>query len=180
MTISPVSSSSATAIPPPDATMLGARLFKIADTDKDGSISQADLEKALKDAPANANGKKPDAAALFAASDVNKNGSISQSDLQQGLKKIMAQNAKNAPAAGGKGPKGPPPSGGAGKSGGSGSSSNKVYDKKDTNKDGTVTYDEEQAYMLKHPEEAKQKQILAKTSEPASYERIGTLIDTYA
>jgi hypothetical protein len=37
-----------------------------------------------------------------------------------------------------------------------GSSLNTIYDKKDANKDGTVTFKEEQDYNLKHPDEAKQ------------------------
>ena len=183
MTINPVSSSSATAIQPPDSAKLSERIFKKADTDKDGTITLADLEKALKDAPASADGQKSAAAALFAASDANKDGSVSQSDLQEGLKKIIAQNTKEAPAGGGKSPQGVPTSGGADKSGGSGSSSSKIVDKKDANKDGTVTYEEEQDYLRKHPEdaeEAKQKQIQAKTSEPAPYARTGTVIDTQA
>ncbi len=65
-------------------------------------------------------------------------------------------------------PSGPPPGGappgGAKQSSNtsSSSSSNKVYDKKDTNKDGTVSMQEELAYSLKHADEAKQTSVAAK------------------
>jgi hypothetical protein len=51
-------------------------------------------------------------------------------------------------------PSGPPPGGAKGASGASGSP-NKVYDKMDANKDGTVSYAEKIAYELKHPEATK-------------------------
>ena len=59
---------------------------------------------------------------------------------------------------------GPPPSGGGKSSSASGSSS-KVYDKKDANKDGTVSWKEEQDYDLKHPDEAKQAAATAATAK---------------
>ena len=37
-------------------------------------------------------------------------------------------------------------------------SDSKVYDKKDINKDGTVSYEEEMAYALNHPEDANKSQ----------------------
>jgi hypothetical protein len=55
------------------------------------------------------------------------------------------------------GMKGKPPAGGAAQSASSTEStseSNKVYDKKDTNKDGTVSSAEELEYKLQHPEES--------------------------
>lgn len=67
--------------------------------------------------------------------------------------------AAQAPAGGGKvqGVGGPPPGGGgkAASAGSSSSSTTKVYDPKDANKDGTVSWKEEQDYNLKHPEAVK-------------------------
>lgn len=65
--------------------------------------------------------------------------------------------AAHATAGGGKarGAGGPPPGGGSGKAANvsrSSSSSSKVYDPKDANQDGTVSWKEAQDYELKHPE----------------------------
>jgi len=59
---------------------------------------------------------------------------------------------------------GGPPPGGAKKSSttGDSSSSNKTYDKKDTNKDGTVSLMEELTYSLMHSSESKQTSATAK------------------
>jgi hypothetical protein len=64
------------------------------------------------------------------------------------------------------GPRGGAPHGGAKESSGTkgSSSSNKVYDKKDTNKDGTVSAMEEIVYDLVHPDEAKQASAPGKTA----------------
>lgn len=67
--------------------------------------------------------------------------------------------AAHATTGGGKarGAGGPPPGGGSGKAANvssSSSSSSKVYDPKDANKDGTVSWKEAQDYELKHPEAA--------------------------
>lgn len=69
------------------------------------------------------------------------------------VKQMLSQR----PSGGGKahGAGGPPPGGGSGKAASasnSSSSSSKVYDPKDANKDGTVSWKEEQDYSLKHPE----------------------------
>jgi hypothetical protein len=91
------------------------------------------------------------------------------------IKKTISQG----PPAGGRPagmPGGGPPAGGAGKTSGAGSSSssNKTYDKKDTNKDGTVSTMEEIAYDLKNPGD------VAKTSTTAKININGGSIDTIA
>jgi len=76
------------------------------------------------------------------------------------IKKTMSQRPTGGGGrAGGAG--GPPPGGGAPPNGAGKSSktsessdSSKVYDPEDTNKDGTVSWKEEQDYKLKHPEKA--------------------------
>lgn len=88
-------------------------------------------------------------------------------DAYADIRKTMSQR----PPAGGRpaGGAGPPPSGGgppggAGKPSGASSSSNtnKVYDKKDTNQDGTVSAKEELTYSLLHPKDAKQDSVTIK------------------
>jgi hypothetical protein len=86
------------------------------------------------------------------------------SDLKQTMSRRWSGGGSRA---GGPPPgKGAPPSGagGAGKSAGTSgtSDSNKIYDPADTNKDGTVSWKEQRAYDLKHPEEADQTSTSSK------------------
>lgn len=74
---------------------------------------------------------------------------------------------------------GPPEgsSGGAKKASASnagGQSDSKVYDKKDINKDGTVSYEEEMTYNLQHPEDASKSQ----EDQKGSGNLIGSIVDT--
>jgi len=62
----------------------------------------------------------------------------------------------------------------------SSSSDTKVYDKMDTDKDGTVSYEEEQAYYLKHPEAKKKKDVESKLNDIAPWERTGENVNTQA
>ena len=57
-------------------------------------------------------------------------------------------------------------------------STGKVYDKKDTNKDGKVSYQEETAYDQKHPGDVK-KSAVNKQADKIK-ELVGTIIDTTA
>jgi hypothetical protein len=59
----------------------------------------------------------------------------------------------------------------------SSTSSSKVYDKKDTNKDGKVSYEEETAYDRKHPTEVKKGEQNTKGSDDLKA-LIGTIVDT--
>jgi len=70
------------------------------------------------------------------------------------IKQTMSQRPAGRPS--GPPPGGAPPSGGAGKASGTkdSSSSNKVYDAKDTNKDGKVSALEELAYLQKSRDSA--------------------------
>ncbi len=62
----------------------------------------------------------------------------------------------------------------------SSSSDTKIYDKMDTDKDGTVSYEEEQAYYLKHPEAKKKKDVESKLNDIAPWERTGENVNTQA
>jgi hypothetical protein len=57
-------------------------------------------------------------------------------------------------------------------------STGKVYDKKDTNKDGKVSYQEEMAYEQKHPAEVKKSAVNMQADNVK--ELVGTIIDTTA
>ena len=89
-------------------------------------------------------------------------------DAYADIKKTMSQGPRGgggrAGGASGPPPGGAHPSGGGDKASGTASSSdsNTVYDKKDANKDGTVSWKEEQDYDLKHPDEAKKAATTAK------------------
>jgi hypothetical protein len=58
-------------------------------------------------------------------------------------------------------------------------SNNKVYDKKDTNKDGTVSYEEEIIYDLTHPEDANKSQQNPQGSDNLNA-WVGSTVDTKA
>jgi hypothetical protein len=141
-----------------DPTQMAKDFFKKADTNNDGVIDKSELKTMLSNGP---NGKSMTDAQvdkIFAEIDTNGDGKIDQTENANQMKKMGA----------GKG--GTPPSGGSGgtpkaSGGGSASSSdNKVYDKRDANKDGTVSSAEQLKYDLKHPEEAQK----AKASEQQS------------
>ena len=100
------------------------------------------------------------------------------------LKKTAAQRpAGGAGRAGhpqGPPPGGAPPGGGAEKSTSTSSNSNKIYDKKDANKDGKVTYQEEQDYKLKHPEAAIKTTPSAKAANEDKIDSDRGIIDASA
>jgi len=91
---------------------------------------------------------------FFKKADANGDGKIDETENANQMKKMAAQGGPQSGGAQGA----PPAGGGASKAGASGgassSSSAKVYDAKDANKDGTVSYQEEIEYDFKHPEEA--------------------------
>jgi hypothetical protein len=79
---------------------------------------------------------------------------------------------KNQPAAQKAG--GAPPAGGgakpaaAAKSSSSSSSTAKIYDKRDANQDGVVSYQEEMVYAIKHPTDETQEQTAVSSSQMQS------------
>jgi hypothetical protein len=107
-----------------------------------GSTSAVDLTTLAQSQPANAS------ATASAAS-----GSASQP--------APAKAGGARPAGGGGGVK---PAASGGSSGGS-SSSSKVYDKRDTNKDGTVSYQEAMLYALAHPDDDEKSTASVPTSQ---------------
>jgi hypothetical protein len=134
-------------------------MFKKADANADGAVDKAELTTMIKNAPkpSEANGAEgPDVDKLFTSLDANGDSKITASEMDTGMAKMMSMKPGGA---GGPPPGGPPPGGGGGKGAASeaSSTSNKIYDPKDDDNDGTVSYAEEVKYALKHPE-ADQKQ----------------------
>ncbi len=126
-----------------------------------GNLSDAKeaLAQLQKSAPAQASkGDAPLNAKMEALSKAVGSGDLKAAqDAYTDIKKTVSERpAASGGSAGGPPPGGAPP-GGAGKSSSAGgsSSSNKVYDKMDANKDGTVSWQEEQDYYQKHPEAVK-------------------------
>ena len=87
------------------------------------------------------------------------------------IKKAMSQR----PPAGGQGAGAGGANGASGPGGGS--SSNKTYDPKDTNKDGTVSVMEEIVYDLAHPQEAKKGQPAPQATQSTANGAAGGMID---
>ena len=107
-------------------------MFQKLDTDGDGKITEKELKAGIP-----ANGKGPSAAEILQVADTNKDGSIDKSESEALQAKMSKGGQRPMPPPGG-GPKGAPP-GGGGSSSGNGV---KIYDKRDTNKDGKVSLSE--------------------------------------
>ena len=139
-----------------DLAQMAASFFKKADTNNDGGIDKTELETMMANGPGG--GKSAaEADKAFAEADTNGDGKIDAAENENQLKKIGAEmQARSAQGGGGK-----PPTGGGGAppaasgSSGSSSDSSKVYDPRDTNKDGTVSVQEAMPYAMKHPEAEK-------------------------
>jgi hypothetical protein len=125
-----------------------------------------DAQKALAQLQANApaqanNANNPMSAKTEALDKAMKSGDlkaakIAYADIKETMSQRPAGGGRRAGNAGGPPPGGGAPPRGAGKSSktSEGSDSAKIYDRKDANKDGTVSWKEEQDYDLKHPEKA--------------------------
>ena len=129
-----------------------------------GNLSEAKeaLAQLQQNAPARAgNGNNPISAKMEQLSKALDSGDLKAAqDAYADIKKTMSQHPPpGSGRAGGQPPDGAKQSSGAGGS----SSSSQVYDKKDLNKDGIVSWDEEFAYSLNHPDESKKPSTPAKT-----------------
>lgn len=152
------------------------KMFKQFDLNGDGKITKEEMNKVVQ---SDGTQKGPSVDEVFKNMDTDSDGAISKLEADASLAKLAQQmqgkdgaQGKGAPPSGGNGDM---PQAGAGKSGASesaqsssvsiinsSSSSNKVYDKKDTNKDGKVSFKEEQDYAMKHPDDAKKSYLAAK------------------
>jgi len=155
-----VTSVSALSYQPPGAEASFGKMKKLFDNLgsalESGNLADATdaMAQIQKNAPQQSNSEKdPNSANMEKLSEALQSGDLKAAqDAYADIKQTMSQR----PTAGGGragGPGGPPP-GGAKQSSGAGdsSSSSKVYDKKDLNKDGTVSAEEEILYDMTHPE----------------------------
>jgi hypothetical protein len=117
------------------------------------SDAKAALEELQKNAPKQAsNASSPMSQKMDALSKAIDSGDLKAAqDAFADIKTTMSQRPPGHPS--GPPPGGPPP-GGAGKTSGTqdSSDSDKVYDKMDVNKDGTVSWKEKQDYVQQHPD----------------------------
>lgn len=119
---------------------------------EDAKTALAELQK---NAPPKQSGKTdPIGEKLEAVSEALESGDLeaaktAYADVKQALAQRPAMRGGRAGGAGG----GAPPSGGGKAAGASGSgNSTKTYDKRDANKDGTVSWKEKQDYEFSHPD----------------------------
>ncbi len=148
--------------PPPPSEKDGEEIFNSIDQNSDGSIDETELKSALE-------GTGIDAGKIFKALDANGDNVITKSEFTDSLKKFDEQMQAQAPAMnpageggtdnvqgaegqtdtsdqnsiGSTGMAGAPAGGGGPKP--SGMSAEKVYDDRDTNKDGIVSQSEKEA-----------------------------------
>ncbi len=139
--------------PSKGATRFAAKVFGDLDSDKDGKVSKTEFVSGLQSKGVSAD----DAAKQFDAIDTQKSGSITQSDLETAVKSGKFGPPAGARQADGGAPSGRPQGGAAGGAGGAsaaGSTSSgttKTYEAADTNKDGTVSAEEQLVYSISHP-----------------------------
>ncbi len=92
---------------------------------------------------------------------------------QEAYAKIQEKISQRPPAGG---PKGGP---GRAKNASASKADSKTYDKKDINKDGTVSYEEEMVYSLNHPEDVNESQQNQEGSGNLKVS-VGSVVDTMA
>ena len=131
-----------------------------------------------KDAPSQGGGKNPLSDTIDSLGKALDSGDLKGAQDAYGkIKEAMSQKPPTGGQAGGAGGA----RGASGASGaGGGSSSNKTYDVKDTNKDGTVSAMEEFVYDLAHSQQAKKGQSTQATSNSTANGVAGETINIQA
>ena len=120
-----------------DPSPMAAKMVKDLDTNNDNTLSQAEFVDGLKSKGVS----QADAEKMFSSLDTKGTGKVTQADIEASIKKTGDQGG-TPPAGGAQGP--------GGAQGKAKSDDSKVYDEKDTNKDGVVSALEELAYNLTH------------------------------
>ncbi|WP_321477666.1 EF-hand domain-containing protein [uncultured Paludibaculum sp.] len=147
------------------------KMFEKVDTNKDGQITKDELAQSLESgkSQADSSGKKLSVDELFQMLDSGGKGYITKEDAAAGLD-AMAQKlaeAKSKTSGGGESTGGGGGAKGAGASGASSTSTD--YDPKDTNQDGTVSLQEELAYVMKHYAKTDAVEISTQESSTETY-----------
>src|SRR5471032_2264126 len=136
--------------PAKGAARFASKVFGDLDTNKDGKVNKDEFVSGLEKKGVSAD----DATKQFDAIDMQKNGSITQSDLETAIKSGTFAPPRPGGAQGGQHAGGARGAGGGGGGGGvsSASSSTTTYEAADTNKDGTVSAQEQLVYSIAHPD----------------------------
>lgn len=153
------------------AARIASKVFSDLDADKDGKLNKTEFVSGLEAKGVSAD----DAAKQFDAIDTQMTGSITQSDLETAVKDgKFGPKAGSRPEGGGRA-EGAGRHAGAGGAGGAGSagSSAKTYEAADTNKDGTVSDQEQLVYNISHP-------AAAATATSTDATKLGTNVDQLA
>jgi hypothetical protein len=113
------------------------------------------------DAPSKTDGTDPIGKMMKALGEAINSGDLDSAQKQYAkIKEELSKNPPGGQGNGSGGAKGAPPAGG--------SSSNDIYDVRDTNKDGTVSTQEQLAYDLKHPANMVTNSTTTQTSASSS------------
>jgi EF-hand domain pair len=152
--VSPLSSAASRPVLPPPPNPEQA--FRQIDNTSKGYITESDLASAIVNiSPEGKNLSQTEATAkakdAIQKMDSNQDGKVTQSEFTAAAPKPPAQGGQPSGPPPGGGPGGPPPGGPGGGKPASDSESSTSFDPADTNKDGTVTLVEQQAYTIKHP-----------------------------
>jgi len=129
------------------ASKMASKMMSDLDPNNTGKVTKDQFVSALKSKGVS----EADATKTYSSIDTKGTGSITKSDIETAI-----NNGNLKPQSGGsRGSSGSTDaSSSAGQTGGSASTSTKIYDKDDSNEDGTVTSLEELVYALKHPGES--------------------------
>lgn len=148
--VSSASTQPASFDPAKGAARFAAKVFGDLDADKDGKVNKDEFVSGLEKKGVSAD----DATKQFDAIDTQKSGSITQSDLETAIKSGTFAPPRPSGGAGGaqssQGAQGARGAGGGGVN--STSSSTTTYEAADTNKDGTVSAQEQLVYSISHPD----------------------------
>lgn len=129
------------------ASKMASKMMSDLDPSNTGKVTEDQFVSALKSKGVS----EADATKTYSSIDTKGTGSITKSDIETAI-----NNGNLKPQSGGsRGSSGnADASGSTAQTGSSATTSKKIYDKDDTNEDGTVTSLEELVYKLKHPAEA--------------------------
>lgn len=125
------------------------QIFKKVDSNRDDKITKSELTQALESdsVEIGSSDQEPNVGEIFKLLDAGNKGYITKQDAADGLDKLSQTPSGGATSeAGGSSRGGSRPAGGGG--GGGGAIASEDYDPADTNQDGTVSMQEEIAYIL--------------------------------
>jgi Ca2+-binding EF-hand superfamily protein len=152
-------------------SLMAAKILKDLDTNNDQTINKSEFIAGMKSKGMS----QADAEKLFNSIDTKGTGILTQPDIEKAMRKNSASGRMSPP-------RDMPPEGAhgapAGKSGkteeSSSLNSSPIYDKKDANKDGTVTIQEAMNYYLSHPVEKLKDDKAQNVYKILSYDQQGT------